>query len=79
METGEAGPPGEMTSSKLPKGTDGIMMPVQGFAGAPGETQPQPHMQYTTLFRATYVFVLFHSIPTKTHRHPPDQNSRELR
>uniref|UniRef100_A0A3Q3C5K9 Elastin microfibril interfacer 2b n=1 Tax=Haplochromis burtoni TaxID=8153 RepID=A0A3Q3C5K9_HAPBU len=36
METGEAGPPGEMTSSKLPKGTDGIMMAVQGFAGAPG-------------------------------------------
>uniref|UniRef100_UPI003AB05484 EMILIN-2 n=1 Tax=Centroberyx gerrardi TaxID=166262 RepID=UPI003AB05484 len=35
METGEAGPPGTMTSSKLPKGTDGSMMPVQGFAGAP--------------------------------------------
>uniref|UniRef100_A0A3P8T4G7 Elastin microfibril interfacer 2 n=1 Tax=Amphiprion percula TaxID=161767 RepID=A0A3P8T4G7_AMPPE len=37
METGEAGPPGKMTQSKLPKGTDGSMMPVQGFAGAPGE------------------------------------------
>ncbi|KAM3860188.1 EMILIN-2-like, partial [Diretmus argenteus] len=36
METGEAGPPGTMTSSKLPKGTDGSMVPVQGFAGAPG-------------------------------------------
>uniref|UniRef100_I3JFP9 Elastin microfibril interfacer 2 n=1 Tax=Oreochromis niloticus TaxID=8128 RepID=I3JFP9_ORENI len=47
METGEAGPPGEMTSSKLPKGTDGIMMPVQGFAGAPGETQPQPYIDYS--------------------------------
>ncbi|XP_035804598.2 EMILIN-2 isoform X2 [Amphiprion ocellaris] len=35
METGEAGPPGKMTQSKLPKGTDGSMMPVQGFAGAP--------------------------------------------
>ncbi|XP_028288746.1 EMILIN-2 [Parambassis ranga] len=35
METGEAGPPGKMTSTKLPKGTDGSMMPVQGFAGAP--------------------------------------------
>ncbi|XP_040921831.1 EMILIN-2 [Toxotes jaculatrix] len=35
METGEAGPPGKMTSSKLPKGTSGSMMPVQGFAGAP--------------------------------------------
>ncbi|KAM4606087.1 EMILIN-2 [Polymixia lowei] len=35
METGEAGPPGTMISSKLPKGTDGSMMPVHGFAGAP--------------------------------------------
>nr|XP_020510407.1 EMILIN-2-like isoform X1 [Labrus bergylta] len=35
IETGEAGPPGKMTSSKLPEGTDGSMMPVQGFAGAP--------------------------------------------
>ncbi|XP_034416397.1 EMILIN-2 isoform X2 [Cyclopterus lumpus] len=35
METGEAGPPGKMTSSKLPKGTDGSTMPDQGFAGAP--------------------------------------------
>nr|XP_040023826.1 EMILIN-2 isoform X1 [Gasterosteus aculeatus aculeatus] len=35
METGEAGPPGKMTSSKLPRGTDGSMMPVLGFAGAP--------------------------------------------
>lgn len=40
METGEAGPPGRMTPSKLPKGTDGSMMPVQGFAGAPGERKP---------------------------------------
>lgn len=38
METGEAGPPGKMTAtSKLPKGVDGSMMPVKGFAGAPGE------------------------------------------
>ncbi|XP_056155737.1 LOW QUALITY PROTEIN: EMILIN-2 [Lampris incognitus] len=36
METGEAGPPGTMTSSRHPKeGTDGSMMPVKGFAGAP--------------------------------------------
>ncbi|XP_072234905.1 EMILIN-2 [Leuresthes tenuis] len=35
LETGEAGPPGKMTSSKLPKGVDGSSMPVQGFAGAP--------------------------------------------
>ncbi|XP_030612407.1 EMILIN-2 isoform X2 [Archocentrus centrarchus] len=39
METGEAGPPGEMTSSKLPKGTDGVMISVQGFAGAPASPQ----------------------------------------
>ncbi|KAM9337170.1 EMILIN-2 [Symphorus nematophorus] len=35
VETGEAGPPGRRTSSKLPKGTGGSMMPVNGFAGAP--------------------------------------------
>ncbi|XP_037312183.2 EMILIN-2 [Pungitius pungitius] len=34
-ETGEAGPPGRMTSSTLPRGTDGSTMPVSGFAGAP--------------------------------------------
>ncbi|XP_041823510.1 EMILIN-2 isoform X2 [Melanotaenia boesemani] len=41
METGEAGPPGKMASSKLPKGTDGSMTLVQGFAGAPG-SPPKP-------------------------------------
>ncbi|XP_019943105.2 EMILIN-2 isoform X1 [Paralichthys olivaceus] len=35
METGEAGPPGKMTSSKLPRGTSGSLTPVQGYAGAP--------------------------------------------
>ncbi|XP_029979149.1 EMILIN-2-like [Sphaeramia orbicularis] len=35
METGEAGPPGKMSSSKLPRGSDGSMTPVQGVAGAP--------------------------------------------
>ncbi|KAM6900564.1 EMILIN-2 [Xenentodon cancila] len=35
LETGEAGPPGKMTSTKLPQGSDGSMLPVQGFAGAP--------------------------------------------
>ncbi|XP_029001671.1 EMILIN-2 isoform X2 [Betta splendens] len=35
METGEAGPPGKMIPSKLPRGTDGSTAPVQGFAGAP--------------------------------------------
>uniref|UniRef100_A0A3P9KJ35 Elastin microfibril interfacer 2b n=1 Tax=Oryzias latipes TaxID=8090 RepID=A0A3P9KJ35_ORYLA len=37
IETGEAGPPGKMTLSKLPEGTAGSMLGVQGFAGAPGE------------------------------------------
>lgn len=38
MEAGEAGPPGKMSAtSKLPKGVDGSIMPVKGFAGAPGE------------------------------------------
>uniref|UniRef100_A0A3P9HKX7 Elastin microfibril interfacer 2 n=1 Tax=Oryzias latipes TaxID=8090 RepID=A0A3P9HKX7_ORYLA len=35
IETGEAGPPGKMTLSKLPEGTAGSMLGVQGFAGAP--------------------------------------------
>ncbi|XP_072307108.1 EMILIN-2 [Eucyclogobius newberryi] len=35
METGEAGPPGKMSLSQLPKGVDGSMEPVQGYAGAP--------------------------------------------
>lgn len=35
MEAGEAGPPGRMSLSQLPKGADGSMTPVQGFAGAP--------------------------------------------
>ncbi|XP_012708655.2 EMILIN-2 [Fundulus heteroclitus] len=34
LETGEAGPPGQMTS-ELPKGMDLNLMSVQGFAGAP--------------------------------------------
>lgn len=38
METGEAGPPGKMTSSMLPEGADSSMTTVQGFAGAPGGT-----------------------------------------
>uniref|UniRef100_A0A3B4AQM3 Uncharacterized protein n=1 Tax=Periophthalmus magnuspinnatus TaxID=409849 RepID=A0A3B4AQM3_9GOBI len=35
MESGEAGPPGKMISSLLPKGAHGSMAPVQGYAGAP--------------------------------------------
>lgn len=38
MEAGEAGPPGRMSSSQLPRGTDGSMMPLQGFAGSPASS-----------------------------------------
>ncbi|XP_038828563.1 EMILIN-2-like [Salvelinus namaycush] len=37
METGEAGAPGIIISSKPPKGADGSMSTLKGFAGAPGE------------------------------------------
>lgn len=54
MEAGEAGPPGKMTAtSKLPKGVDGSMMPVKGFAGAPGE-------EFTHGRRGGGVFILKH-------------------
>lgn len=37
METGQAGPPGKITSTfRFSKGTNGSMMPILGFAGAPG-------------------------------------------
>ncbi|CAB1349525.1 unnamed protein product [Coregonus sp. 'balchen'] len=36
METWEAGAPGIMISSKPPKGADGSMTSLKGFAGAPG-------------------------------------------
>uniref|UniRef100_A0A3Q1ILF5 Elastin microfibril interfacer 2b n=1 Tax=Anabas testudineus TaxID=64144 RepID=A0A3Q1ILF5_ANATE len=49
LETGEAGPPGKMTMSKLTGGIDGSMMPVQGFAGAPGETRPQVNALYAAV------------------------------
>lgn len=37
METGEAGAPGIIISSKPPKWADGSMSTLKGFAGAPGE------------------------------------------
>lgn len=72
METGEAGPPGKMTSSKLPKGTDGSMMPVQGFAGAPGESPPHVHTlclaRFPALFHVSHAFFLFYfiALPSKS-------------
>lgn len=64
METGEAGPPGRMTSSKLPKGTDGSMMPVQGFAGAPGETHSVHSAQYVSQHCFTFLMFFFSFIAT---------------
>ncbi|XP_062235446.1 EMILIN-2-like [Platichthys flesus] len=49
METGEAGPPGKMTSSKLPPGTSGSLMPVQGFAGAPASAVKSTDSVLTSL------------------------------
>ncbi len=63
MEAGEAGPPGRMASSKLPKGASGTMMPIQGFAGAPGEATTG---KFTLLCNVLCVspFILFHSFPS---------------
>lgn len=59
METGEAGPPSKMTStSKLPKGADGSMTPVQGFAGAPGST----YLHAQALRNIEYKFLLANMI-----------------
>lgn len=66
METGEAGPPGKMTSSKLPRGTDGSMMPVLGFAGAPGETHTRTLLPRMSLAIISLHLVLFHSSPSQT-------------
>ncbi|XP_047205156.1 EMILIN-2 [Girardinichthys multiradiatus] len=56
METGEAGPPGEMTS-ELAKGMDVNMMSVQGFAGAPAPPviSTDPLMTSMPLISATDV------------------------
>lgn len=43
LETGEAGPPGRMTSSQLPEGAGGSMTPLQGFAGAPASSAKSAH------------------------------------
>ena len=67
LETGEAGPPGRMIASKLPKGTDGSMKPVQGFAGAPGETHRHvPALSSSPLlFLVSHPLVLPHSVPQR--------------
>ncbi|KAM8822732.1 EMILIN-2 [Spinachia spinachia] len=49
METGEAGPPGKMTSSKQPGGTDGSMAPVWGVAGAPAYPESTDALKPGTL------------------------------
>lgn len=55
-----------MTSStKLPKGTDGSMMLIQGFAGAPGETHL--HVQPQKLLDANPFFDLYSFECSKKH------------
>ncbi|XP_028290488.1 EMILIN-2 isoform X2 [Gouania willdenowi] len=62
METGEAGPPGKIMSSNLPRGTDGSMVAVQGFAGAPAS----PHKSSDPL-KSNIPAILDANIP---HRSP---------
>ncbi|XP_029955426.1 EMILIN-2 [Salarias fasciatus] len=65
MEAGEAGPPGKRTTSKLPRGTDGSIMPVQGFAGAPAS----PHKSSDPT-KPSMPVILDMNVP---HRPPPPQ------
>ncbi|KAE8279768.1 EMILIN-2 Elastin microfibril interface-located protein 2 [Larimichthys crocea] len=73
METGEAGPPGRMTSSKLPKGTDGSMMPVQGFAGAPAT----PQVKSTDSLKPSTPLILDVNLPHRPSPQKPAKASGE--
>ncbi|XP_045904103.1 EMILIN-2 [Micropterus dolomieu] len=73
METGVAGPPGKMSSSKLPKGTDGSMMTVQGFAGAPAS----PQVKSTHSLKPSTPLVSDVNIPHRPSPHKPDVASGE--
>lgn len=82
LETGEAGPPGRMIPSKLPKGTDGSMKPVQGFAGAPGETHRHvPDLSsFLSLSLVSHLPVLLHSVPQQqVYWHTKVQHAPHLR
>lgn len=82
LETGEAGPPGRMIPSKLPKGTDGSMKPVQGFAGAPGETHRHvPDLSsFPSLSLVSHLPVLLHSVPQQqVYWHTKVQHAPHLR
>lgn len=72
METGEAGPPGRMTSTKLPKGTDGSTMPVQGFAGAPALP-----VKSTDLLKPTMPPIADVTLPPRPSPHKPAPASGE--
>nr|XP_046226934.1 EMILIN-2 [Scatophagus argus] len=73
METGEAGPPSRMTSSKLPKGTDGSMMPVQGFAGAPAS----PHVKFSDSLKPSTPLISDVNLPHRPSPHKPAPASGE--
>lgn len=74
METGEAGPPGKMIPSKLPKGTDGSMMPVQGFAGAPAS----PQVKSTDTLTPTSLFTSDVTSPPRLSLQNPAPASGEM-
>ncbi|XP_070784561.1 EMILIN-2 [Enoplosus armatus] len=67
IETGEAGPPGKMSSSKLPKGTDGSMLPVQGFAGAPAS----PQVKSTDVGKSSTLLISDVNVPHRPSPHKP--------
>ncbi|XP_067108119.1 EMILIN-2 isoform X1 [Osmerus mordax] len=71
METGQAGPPGTKASSRLPKGTDGSMTPLKGFAGAPA---PPP---ISTVSVKPSVPMLSAHIPLRPQTHKPFMASGE--
>ncbi|XP_051266917.1 EMILIN-2 [Dicentrarchus labrax] len=73
IETGEAGPPGKMTSSKLPKGANGSMMPVQGFAGAPAS----PHIKSADSLKPDTPLIIDVSMPPRPAPQKPSPASGE--
>ncbi|XP_036934763.1 EMILIN-2 isoform X1 [Acanthopagrus latus] len=73
LETGEAGPPGRMIASKLPKGTDGSMKPVQGFAGAPAS----PNAKFTDTPKSSTPLTSDVNLPHRPSPHKLDQASGE--
>ena len=78
METGQAGPPGTKASSRLPKGTDGSMTPLKGFAGAPGRSSDPGEDEWDIELLAAlciFIYVIVFSVSVcmsaKPHEIPP--------